>query len=72
MISVITGIEEIVTHEWRNLDYAFLCLWEDASLTWKYADDIVAGNSDAIIQDYLLKLQDKDDWLTFETIFDLS
>lgn len=66
----IEEIQEIITHRWNLLDFEFLCLWEDNTCTWQSTQDLLAGNSDIVIQDYLLKLQDTGNSESFKIIFD--
>lgn len=52
------------------IDFEFLCLWADNSTSWQNTQDLIAGECDAVINDYLWKLQDTGNTESFKMIFD--
>lgn len=65
------GLQEITRikdHRWNQLDFEFECKWADGSTTWQCTSDMVQGNCDAVISDYLKQLL-KEDFVEYEIIF---
>lgn len=66
----IEEIREIITCKWDTMDFIFLCLWHDDTVSWQNTQDLLAGNCDAVINDFLSKLIDNGDTETFKMVFE--